>query len=166
MSDVRFSSLITAFVLTKSASAAEDWTRPGEEQREAQRRFPGLVETSRLHLWKPGDSIQKRGKRLLIGAATYSLIEMYILDALNELLEREPSLKIDVFDLSACGSREEIASYIPNAPAKASPVLGIWSDGRFVKGLEGGTANKYLREHLQLDAILERLIGDADFYPD
>lgn len=156
MSDLRFSKLITAFLIVKNASTPEDWTRPGEEQGEAQKRFPGLVETSRLHLWMPGDDIPKRGKRFLIGAATYSLIEMYILDALNEWLEREPTVKVDVFDLSAY-SLDEIAGYIPNAQAKSSPVLGIWSDGQFVRSLEGGAANKYLREYFQLDAILEKL---------
>jgi len=125
-------------VIVKNRSKPEDSARPGEELERARRRFPDLVKRSRLDLWGPGDVISREGKRLLIGIATYSLIELYTLDALNEWLESSQGVKIDVFDLDACISPAEVARYIPEITPKATPVLGIWSDGQFVSALQGG----------------------------
>ena len=159
MNAVRFSSLITAAVIFKNASEPEDWKKPGQNQRDAENRFPALVKTSRLHLYEPDEEeIPKPGKRFLIGAASYSLIEMYILDALNEWLKSGQNVAIDVFDLSSCTSTYELAKYLPNVRVPASPVVQEWCDGELVKTLVGGSANKYLKDYFQLDPILENLM--------
>src|SRR4051812_66411 len=76
-------------------------------QEEATHAFPELVARSRLHLWSPGQDSVATGKRLLLGVATYSKLDMQLLDLFNGSLGtiNGSPLHIDVFDILQCKSQ-------------------------------------------------------------
>ena len=109
---------------------------PGDQQREAIRRFPEVVARSPLKLWRPGDPIPPMGDRVLIGvAAGWSLPELLILDALaEEVAQGRTTAKVEVFDLSALEDASEMDRYHPR-PRNRLPDTGRRPLGEW--GLEG-----------------------------
>jgi hypothetical protein len=74
---------------------------PGEQQRQVELEFPDLVAQGPLHWWSPGEEIVTNRRRLLIGVAAYSEMDMRLLDQVREavagrngLAERLPNLKV------------------------------------------------------------------------
>jgi hypothetical protein len=101
-----------------------------EENDRAERRFPVLVEQSRLRLWRPGEPVAA-GRRLLVGAATWSVYDLSLLDVLDDALARDEAAlgRIDVFDVDRVG-RVGFEDYIPGlGKVVGTPVAGLWIDG-------------------------------------
>ncbi|MCB9854606.1 MAG: hypothetical protein H6818_02880 [Phycisphaerales bacterium] len=121
---------------------------PGEEQAEARRVFPELVASSNLRYWRPGDDLQFKGRRLLLGlGATYSLYDLRFADVLNaELGEGCPGVRIDVFD---CGdlNDHDFMDYFPvEVQLACTPILGIWEEGSFRRFEQGYRARELALE--------------------
>jgi hypothetical protein len=101
-----------------------------EENDRAERLFPILVGESRLHLWNPGDSVAP-GRRLLVGAVTWSIYDLSLLDVLDDALAMGGGAvsRVDVFDLDRAG-RDALEVDIPGLGNIATPpVAGLWEDG-------------------------------------
>lgn len=121
---------------------------PGEEQEEARRVFTDLVASSNLRYWRPGDDLQFKGGRLLLGlGATYSLYDLRLADVLNaEMGEGRPGVRIDVFD---CGdlNMNDLMDYFPvEVQLACTPILGIWKEGAFRRFEQGYRARELALE--------------------
>ena len=104
---------------------------PADVQRRASQELPFVLAKSNLHLWSLGDSIVSNGTRFLIGVATWSLYDLRLLDALDEVLSLgKRAERIDVFNLDSCQTQEEISAFVANiGKVIATPVVGVWRDG-------------------------------------
>jgi len=111
---------------------------PGQQQREAMRLFPDLIRRSAMHLWNPGDPIQQTGRRLLIGIAAYSMLELKLLDRLEEYLRAGNDGRVDLFNTDDCKSHDDFCKYIPSLyHVLQTPVVGLWIDGTFSHSATG-----------------------------
>jgi hypothetical protein len=105
---------------------------PGEQQRAAQHEFPAVVAKSHLHWWTLGEPAPQTGRRLLLFVATWSGIDMSILEALDYALEhgRITDIRVDVLDFEYVKTREEFEKYIPGVGhIHHTPIFGYWIDG-------------------------------------
>lgn len=123
---------------------------PGEEQKRAAKLFPSIVERSKLHLWKLGDTIPNAGRRLLVGiAASYSTIDLHFLDQLEAACEAGAvgSDHIDVFDIDSCESVSDLGICIPGiGQVYQTPVVGVWVDGNITHRLSGYQARQFVSD--------------------
>jgi len=120
---------------------------PGDQQQYVISQFSKRVQDSGMKLWEPGDSIQHRGKRFLIGVAEFSREDLELLDALFELSDGS---QLDVFMLSKCKSQSDIERYVPDVgPVYQSPVVGIWEDGILVAKASGWQAKQILTKEIK-----------------
>ena len=86
----------------------------GQQQRDAAEHLAGLLRESRLHLWQPGDPVPNRGRRILLGVASYSLPDLALLDTLNEADEQGSIWpRLDVFNVLQCQSIQDFERYVP-----------------------------------------------------
>ena len=102
----------------------------GEENDQAERLFPVLIEQSHLHLWRPGNPIAA-GRRLLVGVANWSLYDLSLLEVLDLVVKegRSGVDRIDVFDLDRM-ERGDFEDYIPElGKVVVTPVAALWKDG-------------------------------------
>ena len=101
-----------------------------EENERAKTLFYILIQQSRLHIWSPGDPID-RGRRLLVGVATWSISDLSLLDVLDQVLTEGCSGldRIDVFDLDRVEERD-FEKYVPGLrKVVGTPVAGYWENG-------------------------------------
>jgi len=127
--------------------ASREHLPAGEKQRLAQIDFPSAVERSKLNLWKPGDAIQKEGRRLLVGIATYSGLELTMLDTINCVLTsaKGPQIRVDVFDCDLVDGRENLDLYVPGLhPILHTPIAGLWIDSQTATQCCGFDARKFV----------------------
>jgi hypothetical protein len=121
---------------------------PAEQQHRAARQFPDEVRAHGMRLWRPGDSYNSTGVRILVGvAAGYSLYDLQLMDDLDLGIHRGrlSSVALDVFDMSAIETQHELEAYIPGiTPVNQTPVLGIWTDGVLRERLQGFSAKQRL----------------------
>jgi len=121
---------------------------PAKQQIEASKFFPSLVSRSRLHLWSPGDPVESRGVRALLGVSpSYCIYDLILLDDADAApLTASNEIRIDVFDLAVCHTQSNIQAFFPVAMEfQQTPVLGIWSMGRLIEVLQGYHARERLR---------------------
>ena len=86
----------------------------GQQQRDAAEQLAGLLRESRLQLWQPGDPVPNRGRRILLGVASYSLPDLALLDTLNEADEQGSIWpRLDVFNVLQCQSIQDFERYVP-----------------------------------------------------
>lgn len=101
------------------AASVDDW-------------FAVSVLRSPLHLWRPGEPVEQRGVRLLLGVATWSGYDMRLLDVVEEALVRDSSTAptVDVFNTQDCQRPGAFRRYIPGLrKVFQMPVAGIWREG-------------------------------------
>jgi hypothetical protein len=107
----------------------------------ADRHFPALVARSPFHLWKPGDPVEPRGLRLLLGTATWSGYDMRLLDLIVAALTSSSTAfqgRVDVFNTAECKQPEDFRAYIPTLGfVHHTPVVGVWKDGRLEEAKQG-----------------------------
>jgi hypothetical protein len=117
---------------------SEDMT-PSEQQYLVEREFPDVVRASAVHLWRPGDPISGMRQRLVVGVATYSVLDLMLLDRLETHARRHTeSLRVDVFNTLDCRRHEDFQDYIPGlGDVYHTPVAGLWESGQFVAGGSG-----------------------------
>jgi hypothetical protein len=123
---------------------------PTEDQQSARKEFALVVADSCLRLWSPNMPILDKGCRLLIGvAASYSINDLELLDALNDKLETKLRINdtVDVFDVSDCESQDAFDKYIQGiSPVYQTPVIGLWEDGNLTIKMWGADARNWLIE--------------------
>lgn len=101
-------------------------------------RFSATVAGSRLHMWKPGDPIPRRGTRVLIGAAVWSRYDMRLLDLVDAALGDAEGPRVDVFNAGILTSQDAIQDYISGiGEVLQMPAVGVWRDGRLVERASG-----------------------------
>jgi hypothetical protein len=137
----------------------------GVSQKSLDDRFPSAVSTSPFRLWSPGNPIPAKGKRLLIGVATWSAYDMKLLDAVSQVPQRPPSdLTVEVFNVADCSSPEAFDRYVPGTGRVfQTPVVGPWSDGQLVDKATGRTGRELVARVSGLDLPeVGRLLATVD----
>jgi hypothetical protein len=126
----------------------------GFSQKTLDDRFPSVVSTSAFRLWSPGNPIAAKGKRLLIGVATWSAYDMKLLDAVSEVLQRASvDLTVDVFNVADCPSPEAFEEYVPGiGRVFQTPVVGLWSEGQLVDKATGRVGRELVARVSGLDS--------------
>jgi hypothetical protein len=165
----RFEQLVQPMQFVKGVHSRKEFDKPGEQQRQAEARFPELVAESHLHLWKPGDPIPTKGRRFLIGVDTASLYDMRLLDDLDEALTagRIRDDRLDVFQYwTECKTQEDIEQFFPGmelARIFHSPVVGLWENDILIKQASGALGRELLVEYYGLNrkprTLFDRIVG-------
>jgi hypothetical protein len=89
---------------------------PRELQDDSARRFPGQVDSSNLKLLKPwplmtGDAV------VLIGVASYSLLDLELLDRVNQSFSRwRDRFTIYTFDIATYNNFDDLKSFLFSGP--------------------------------------------------
>jgi hypothetical protein len=138
---------------------------PGLSQKDLDDRFPSVISASPFRLWSPGNPISARGKRLLIGVATWSAYDMKLLDAVSQALQRPPSgLTVEVFNVADCSSPEAFDRYVPGiGRVFHTPVVGLWSDGKLVDKATGRAGRELVARVSGLDSLeVDRLLATVN----
>jgi hypothetical protein len=134
-------------------------------QKNRDERFPSVVSTSPFRLWSPGNLIPARGKRLLIGVATWSAYDMKLLDAVSEALRSVPAgVTVEVFNVADCSSQGEFDRYVPGSgKVFHTPVVGLWSDGKLVDKATGKAGRELVARVSGLDPLeVDRLVATVN----
>ena len=109
----------------------------GDQQRLAEREFPLVVQSSNFRYWRPSDEIPPGGRRFLIGAATYFVADVRLLDALDDVLSTQPESnrdRIDVFNVCDIQTREGLQDYFPGCALFGDvPFVGLWENGSMIE---------------------------------
>jgi hypothetical protein len=102
-----------------------------QQQRDAKEQLAALLQESRFHPWQPGEPIINRGRRILLGVASYSVADLALLDTLNEALEQGSiGPRLDVFNVLECRSIHDFEKYVPGLGKPfQTPVVGYWEEG-------------------------------------
>lgn len=143
-------------------SSAQPDGSPGSGQKNLDDRFPSAVSTSPFRLWSPGNTISARGKRLLIGVATWSAYDMKLLDAVSQALPGLPAgPTVEVFNVANCSSPEAFDRYVPGIGSVFhTPVVGLWSDGQLVDKATGRAGRELVARVSGLDPLdIDRLLA-------
>ncbi|MBI1915898.1 MAG: hypothetical protein HYS12_14355 [Planctomycetes bacterium] len=137
----------------------------GLSQKNLDARFSSVVSTSPFRLWSPGNPIPAKGKRLLIGVATWSAYDMKLLDAVSQALPRPPvDLTVEVFNVADCSSPEAFDRYVPDiGRVFQTPIVGLWSDGQLVDKATGRAGRELVARVSGLDSLeLDRLLATGN----
>jgi hypothetical protein len=125
---------------------------PGPLQTRARKQFPSVVRKSHLKLYLPGSQVPSSRKYALIGIATYSSLELQLLDEL-EATYPQLSGEVAVFDLMGCSNLCDIRDHLPMfAVVRQTPVVAIWDKGRLIASQTG---LRMTREALQSAGFLK-----------
>lgn len=120
---------------TTTSAFASLLANPGTDsptviQYNAERRFGQQVSQSGLHRREPAAPVPS-GLYVVIGIATYSPLELAMLDDLDF---RSPSwangLRIEVFSVLECQSIGDVRRYLPGImqELRQTPIVGVWND--------------------------------------
>jgi hypothetical protein len=111
----------------------------------ADRQFPALVAESPFRLWHPGDPVPERGRRLLLGVATWSGHDMRLMDVLAEGMARGAAkdLVVELCNTAECQTPRAFRRYIPKLKTLLqTPFAGIWQDGELDWSRQGYAARE------------------------
>jgi hypothetical protein len=124
---------------------------PAEVQDSARRELPSLLAKSNLHSWTPGDPIQAQGIRFVIGIAVWSVYDMRLLDALDQVLSQRAE-RVDVFNVDDCSTMECLRDYVPLVgKIYDSPIVGTWQDGKQVNQCSGAIAREMVAQYFGIN---------------
>jgi hypothetical protein len=140
--------------MTRFAALLSDTnaTNPGEQQKHLSGRLVDALSDSRLNLWQIGDDIAQANRRVLIGVAPYSMYDLKLLDALNELPLDPNSERVDVFDVLNNKTGQDFERYVPSiGKVYQTPVVGIWKNGHLEDKGSGYTGRELLIKLYGLD---------------
>jgi hypothetical protein len=126
---------------------------PAEVQENARRQLASILAQSKLHMWRLDDPIPKQGMRLLIGIAVWSVYDMRLLDALDQVLsEMKRPERVDIFNVDDCSTMECLQDYVPRVgKIFHTPVVGIWQNGEQVEQGSGAMAREMVTDHFGID---------------
>lgn len=126
---------------------------PGQQQQRAAEQFPSLVQSSHMKLWQPGRDLPLNGAEVVwIGVASYSVLDLELLDAIEAKLTREGQNEtIYLFDLSAFPDFKDFEKVLPGiGSVYQTPVVGSWNDGVLKEKLSGAVARAWLARRYEL----------------
>jgi hypothetical protein len=125
-----------------------------EQKRQASKQFSQKLSASNFRAWSPDDPIMPRGKRMLIGIAPYSHLDLRLLDILDNALGKVATnqIRVEVFNVLECATMEDFDRYIP-ALGKVfqTPVAGIWIDGELKEKAWGRDARELIKRIFDLE---------------
>lgn len=110
-------------------------------------KFGAYVQEGPFNLWSLGQPIVADGRRLLIGAAIWSVYDLRLLDTLEDAFcaGRISSDRIDVFEMNSLRDWIQINDYIPGLEkVYQPPVVGLWTQNRLVASYEGAFARDFV----------------------
>ncbi|HEV3144311.1 MAG TPA: hypothetical protein VGZ47_10530 [Gemmataceae bacterium] len=111
---------------------------------------------SHLRLWQPGDPVVAVPIRVLVGVATYSALDLRLLEIIDRKLEEASrngaTLHVEVFNVLECRDQADFEKYIPGiGTVFQTPVVGIWENGVLVHRATGAAARSLLESRLNTD---------------
>jgi hypothetical protein len=109
--------------------------------------FPKAISKLGWHLLKRGDSFDPSQSPhvIVIGVATWSDPDLQGLELLAKQLQGK-SIDVYVFDIDECLTFEQLLSLVPGiSPAKQTPVVAEYRDGRLLKNFEGPEALAWMQ---------------------
>ncbi len=137
---------------------------PAEQQLYAQEQFHIVIANSNMGLWKLGDPTNCNGRRVIVGVAVYSVPDLQLLDALNEMLFSSDLRNdcVQVFSVSECQAQEDFEKYVPGiGKVFQTPVVGVWEDGLLVDKAWGAAARDMISQYYpRIREVL--LVGTRD----
>lgn len=121
----------------------------GELQASAQGRFPEMVQNSSLSLRRIGDEMAADKIVAIIGIATWSPLELQLLDEINDSYPMwSGSREVFVFDLAACKDYADAVAHLSHPPNSiATPMLIIRKDREIIGSSVGIPSRMLLGEH-------------------
>ena len=123
----------------------------GRQQEMADAEFAAIAQSLGLRIWKPGDAIPSRGRRVLIGVATYSPLDMKLLDGIVPLLSeaKDAAPVVELFNVRDVRSMEDFENFVPEiGPVLQTPVAALWEGGRLVQSDTGSRAREAISQWL------------------
>ena len=107
---------------------------PADLQSRAQQSFPSRVAQSHLSMRKPCNPIPSTGVFIVIGVASYSPMELQLLDDVDAAHHNwHNHAQVAVFDVLDCQTTADFERYLPGIGLVAqSPVVAIWQHGRLL----------------------------------
>lgn len=126
---------------------------PADLQFRAQQSFPSRVSQSHLSMRMPCTSIPNTGVVVVIGVASYSPMELHLLDEVNLAFTKWPNeVQIAVFDVLECQTMADFEKYLPGVGSIVqSPVVAVWQNGELTAKQTG---LRMVREALKARRIL------------
>src|SRR5688572_5030272 len=114
----------------------------GEQQEAVEARLPELAARVGFRVWNPGDSIRVTGRRVLIGVAPYSPLDLRLLDEITPFVSANPeTVSVDLFNVRDVRQMGDFEAYVPGIGAVLQPpVAGLWVDGHLVQKATGSRA--------------------------
>lgn len=160
----RFVELLRPFVIQKTTSTTlEDFSVVAKWQQQAKERFSPLVMERGLILWSAAADADCIGGRIVIGAATWSSVDMRLLDELADTVSagRAGDDRIEVFhfdeNANAAATQADLDGRIPGLKLSSifePPIVGWWQDGAHRRSLWGFEAVRFLIERYRLSMNL------------
>lgn len=127
-------------------------SNPAHQQHWAAAQFPNVVRQSQMELWQPEEDVVKGEQGIWIAVATYVLIELELLDALEaKLASARCKERIYLFDLAAAPDFKDFEKYIPGiGKVYQTPVIASWTEGIITEKLTGFSAREWLVQRFHL----------------
>lgn len=130
---------------------------PMAASRRIDEEFRKQVQSAGFRYWAAGDSVVCHGRRVLLGVALYSPLDLRFLDALSSrVASRRGHVvdRIDVFNLSDVEGQRDLIRYFPGIDLardpRCPPFVGIWENGK-EKGCGCGTSGLRLLDDVYPD---------------
>ena len=107
---------------------------PRDLQSRAKQSFPVRVGQSHMLMRQPSTPIPGTGTFVVIGVASYSPMELQLLDEVDVAhKDWQSKAQIAVFDVLDCQTMADFEKYLPSVGSvMQSPVAAIWIDGKLV----------------------------------
>jgi len=99
-------------------------------------------------VWSPGDPIQTKGVRWLIGVSEWSIDDFVLLEILErELAAKNITDRIDVFDATDFTTDEHYQPFVPGMTGvRSTTIAGCWMNGELIATGRGWEARKIILE--------------------
>jgi len=127
----------------------------GEIQADAAQKLGAMLRSAGIPVREPDGRIPLQGRHLILGVASFSTVDLQLLDELAQALDgsRADAQRVAVFDLQQCRDQHDVARYLPGAfgPVWNTPVLGIWDNGSLARRIDGVAG---CRQMLQQEGLL------------
>ena len=141
----------------------DDFSKPGQTQRNAARSFEEAVRRSGLFLWNEGRKPRFSENRMVIGVNTASLYDMALLDAVKSFAVplKQNGVRVEVFNVYHFQTLQEFEARIPGLDMVfRTPVVGIWENGRWEEQGSGVGARELIHRYVEkvMQSALQKLI--------
>lgn len=106
-----------------------------------------MIEGAGMKRWHKGDPAPDKGRRLLVGLASYSEADLQLAEDLIGRMRMLPDLTIEFFNVLDIRDMASFEDYIPGiGNVYQTPVIGLWEDGRLERAAQGFAAREWVKE--------------------